>query len=83
MDIALYIDMELEINLLVDRHDLQRAMDQLPKRQRVVLALRFAGYKQQDVRQLLGISRNTVWADEKAAYTTLRFLLASAIEGSV
>ena len=70
-------------NLLVENHDLQRAIDKLPIRQKAVLALRYAGYKQKDIRQLLGISRNTVWADEKAAYTTLRYLLASTIEGGV
>ena len=73
----------MDDNLLVDQHDLQRAINKLPLRQTAVLALRFAGYKQKDIRLLLGISRNTVWADEKAAYTTLRFLLASAIEGGV
>ena len=73
----------MDDNLLVDQHDLQRAINKLPLRQIAVLALRFAGYKQKDIRLLLGISRNTVWADEKAAYTTLRFLLSSAIEGSV
>jgi DNA-directed RNA polymerase specialized sigma24 family protein len=73
----------MDENFAVDRHDLQRAIDQLPLRQKAVLALRYAGYKQKDIRILLGISRNTVWADEKAAYTSLRFLLASAIEGSV
>jgi len=67
----------------VNEHDLQRAIDKLPLRQKAVIALRFAGYKQKDIRILLGISRNTVWADEKAAYTTLRFLLSSAIEGIV
>lgn len=73
----------MDENLAVDQHDLQRAINQLPLRQKAVLALRYAGYKQKDIRILLGISRNTVWADEKAAYTTLRFLLAPAIEGSV
>lgn len=73
----------MDNNLLVDQNDLQRAIDNLPPRQKAVLGLRYAGYKQKDIRQLLGISRNTVWADEKAAYTTLRILLSSAIEGSV
>jgi DNA-directed RNA polymerase specialized sigma24 family protein len=73
----------MDDNSTADGYDLQRAIDQLPLRQKAVLALRFAGYKQKDIRQLLGISRNTVWADEKAAYTTLRFLLSSAIEGIV
>jgi DNA-directed RNA polymerase specialized sigma24 family protein len=73
----------MDENLAVDQHDLQRAIDQLPLRQKAVLALRYAGYKQKDIRILLGISRNTVWADEKAAYSTLRFLLNPAIEGSV
>jgi DNA-directed RNA polymerase specialized sigma24 family protein len=73
----------MDDSLAVDGHDLQRAIDQLPLRQKAVLALRFAGYKQKDIRILLAISRNTVWADEKAAYTTLRYLLSSAIEGGV
>ena len=73
----------MDQNLLLDQHDLQRAIDKLPLRQKAVLALRFAGYRQQDIRFLLGISRNTVWADEKSAYTTLRTLLSPAIEGSV
>ena len=67
----------------VEGSDIQSAVHQLPGRQQAVLALRFAGYKQHDVRRILGISRNTVWADEKAAYGSLRRFLSPTIEGSV
>ena len=62
--------------------DLEDAFSHLPGRQMAVLALRFAGYKQRDICDLIGIARNTVWSDEKSAMSTLSDLLSPAIEGS-
>ncbi len=73
----------MDQNLAVDENDLQEAVENLPPRQQVVIALRLAGYKQNDVRYLLGISRNTIWSDEKSAYQTLRALLGPTTEGGL
>ncbi len=62
--------------------DLEDAFSHLPGRQKAVLALRFAGYKQRDICELIGIARNTVWSDEKSALSALSNLLSPAIEGN-
>ncbi len=68
---------------IADRIDLSSAVSQLPKRQQVILALRCLGWTQQSITQLLGVSRTTVWADEKAALTSISdFYGRSAIEDS-
>ncbi len=66
---------------IVEKIDLASAVSQLPKRQQVVLALRCLGWTQQSITQLLGISRTTVWADEREALGSISdFYGKSAIE---
>ncbi len=62
--------------------DLAQAVRQLPERQQVILALRCSNYTQQSITELLGISRTTVWSDEKEALAKLREILSKSIEGS-
>ena len=59
------------------RIDLATAVAKLPPRQQVIVALRCDGYTQQSITQLLGISRTTVWADEKSALAALASLIVS------
>jgi DNA-directed RNA polymerase specialized sigma24 family protein len=60
--------------------DIATAVSQLPQRQQVVMALRISGYTQQSITDLLGISRTTIWSDEKEAKVRLGELLLETIE---
>ena len=63
--------------------DLAAAVRRLSPRQQVIIALRASGYTQQSITDLLGISRTTVWSDEKEALRRLSELLGSeTIEGN-
>ena len=57
--------------------DLAAAVRRLSPRQQVIIALRASGYTQQCITDLLGISRTTVWSDEKEALRRLSELLGS------
>ena len=63
--------------------DLAAAIGRLSSRQQVIIALRASGYTQQSITDLLGVSRTTVWSDEKEAIRRLAELLSpETIEGS-
>ncbi len=55
--------------------DLRRAIRRLHPRQQAVLALRYSGYPRRLITSLLGISRTTVWADEREAVNNLQRIL--------
>lgn len=65
---------------MVSDQDLHEAFGTLPIRVQAVLALRNSGYTQQEVVMVLGISRTTVWGDERSGFETLRGILTDENE---
>ena len=57
------------------RLDLLQAISQLTLRQQAIIALRCEGFTQQAITDLLGVSRTTVWMDEKESHKILAQLL--------
>jgi DNA-directed RNA polymerase specialized sigma24 family protein len=76
---ALYDAVQDDVAILTGI-DIATAVSQLPQRQQVVMALRISGYTQQSITDLLGISRTTIWSDEKEAKIKLGELLFETIE---
>lgn len=65
------------INMGFEDAEIAFAIADLPEGQAAVLALVFAGFQQQHIVSLLGISRTTVWAHKRAALHALAGQLSS------
>jgi DNA-directed RNA polymerase specialized sigma24 family protein len=56
--------------------DIEKAFTFLPPRQAAILAMRMDNFTRQAIKNLLGVSRTTIWNDERLALQTLRDVLS-------